>query len=62
MDENVKSKDAEKAKTPAADDNLHEALEDTFPASDPPASTQPGAGRETEKPVKVQVKAGLASI
>jgi hypothetical protein len=67
MNEHVKSKDAEKAKSPpdkspAAEDHLHEALEDTFPASDPPATTQPGAGRDTETPVKVQHKAGLSSV
>ena len=27
------------------DDRLEEALEESFPASDPPASTQPGDGK-----------------
>ncbi len=46
MDEKVKSKDADPATTQPHD--LEKALEDTFPASDPPASTQPGSGRELE--------------
>ncbi len=46
MDEKVKSKEAD----PAAQHphELEKGLEDTFPASDPPASTQPGSGREVE--------------
>ncbi len=41
MDEKVKDKDAEAAKTPTQDE-LDAGLEDTFPASDPVSSTQPG--------------------
>jgi hypothetical protein len=32
---------AEKAKAVALEDELEEGLEETFPASDPPAATQP---------------------
>ncbi len=47
MDEKVKSKDADPASL-HPDKELEKGLEDTFPASDPPASTQPGSGREVE--------------
>ncbi len=45
MPETVKNKDADKAKTPKPDDKardqeLDTELEGTFPASDPPSSTQ----------------------
>ena len=43
MSENVKDKDADKAKD--QEQELDEGLEGTFPASDPPASTQPGDGK-----------------
>jgi hypothetical protein len=46
---------AQKAKTEA---DLDEALEETFPASDPPAMTEPAAGpRPTRKPPKPRPKA-----
>ena len=50
-----KSKDAtRKAKTEA---DLDEALEETFPASDPPAMTEPAAGpRPTRKAPKPRPK------
>ena len=48
MDEKVKDKDAEAAKTPDHDD-LDKGLEDTFPASDPVSTTQPTP--ENEAPV-----------
>jgi len=48
MGEKVKSKEADPAaKHP--DKELDKQLEDTFPASDPPASTQPGSGGAGEK-------------
>ena len=47
MDEKVKNKDAEAAKTPEQDD-LDKGLEDTFPASDPVSTTQPSS--EGDKP------------
>jgi hypothetical protein len=47
MDEKVKSKEADPAvKHP--EKQLDKGLEDTFPASDPPASTQPGSGRDAK--------------
>lgn len=48
MDEKVKTKEADPAVT-QPDKQLDKGLEDTFPASDPPASTQPGSGRKTEE-------------
>ncbi|WP_174243242.1 hypothetical protein [Beijerinckia sp. L45] len=45
MDEKVKSKEADPARQ-HPDKDLEKGLEDTFPASDPPASTQPGSGRD----------------
>ena len=48
MGEKIKSKEAEAAATPK-DKKLDIGLEDTFPASDPPASTQPGSGRKPDK-------------
>ncbi len=42
MDEKVKDKDADKAKRQEAE--LDEGLDESFPASDPPAATQPGDG------------------
>lgn len=46
MTEKIKDKDAEKAR----ERELEEGLEETFPASDPPASTQPGnGGPESDK-------------
>ena len=48
MDEKVKDKDAEAAKTPDHDD-LEKGLEDSFPASDPISTTQPQS--EKDKPV-----------
>lgn len=42
-EEKPKNKDADPA--PAAGPDLDEALDETFPASDPPATTQPGAER-----------------
>ena len=35
------SKKPDKAKTDELDEELEEGLEETFPASDPPAATQP---------------------
>lgn len=47
MGEKVKSKDRDPAgKNP--DKGLDQALEQTFPASDPPAATQPGSGRKPD--------------
>ena len=47
--------DAQKAKVEA---NLDAALEGTFPASDPPAMTEPSAGtRAMRKPPKPRTKA-----
>lgn len=43
MSEKIKNKDADKAKDDERE--LDEGLEETFPASDPLASTQPGDGR-----------------
>lgn len=40
MTEKIKDKDADNAK----ERDLDEGLEETFPASDPPAATQPGDG------------------
>lgn len=49
MTEKIKDKDADKAK----ERELDEGLEETFPASDPPASTQPGNdGPESDKAPK----------
>ena len=48
MDEKVKSKEADPT-LQHPDKELEKGLEDTFPASDPPASTQPGSGRETDE-------------
>ena len=45
MDEKVKDKDAEAAKTPEKD-SLDKGLEDTFPASDPISTTQPASDKD----------------
>lgn len=50
MDEKIKRKDAEKAKTDERDLELEEGLKETFPASDPLASTQPGDGGRDPDP------------
>jgi hypothetical protein len=47
MEEKVKHKDAD---SQASDKDLEEGLEETFPASDPPASVQPGGERDTPPP------------
>ncbi len=52
MNEKVKTKEAE---TPSVENDLTEGLEETFPASDPPASTQPGSGRTIESE-RTQIK------
>jgi hypothetical protein len=44
-EEKVKSKEADRASPTSSDHKLEKGLEDTFPASDVPASTQPGSGR-----------------
>lgn len=43
MDEKIKDKDADKAKPQESD--LNEGLDESFPASDAPAATQPGGGK-----------------
>ena len=49
MDEKVKSKEAAEAPPQTStEDKLDKGLEDTFPASDVPASTQPGGSRMTD--------------
>ncbi len=48
MDEKVKDKDAEAAKSPDDKEALDKGLEDTFPASDPVSTTQPGKGDKPE--------------
>ena len=45
MDEKVKSKEAEAPHRTSVEGKLDKGLEDTFPASDVPASTQPGSDR-----------------
>lgn len=50
MGEKVKNKDAEKAKKDEREQELDEGLEETFPASDPLASTQPGDGGPERHP------------
>ena len=47
MDEKVKNKDADVAKK--QDGDLDEGLDETFPASDAPAATQPGSGKSEDK-------------
>ena len=47
MGEKPKNKDAENAK--GKNEDLKEGLEESFPASDPPAATQPGSGAPDEK-------------
>ena len=46
MNETIKNKDADKSKS--QDTDLEEGLDETFPASDAPAATQPGGGRSDE--------------
>jgi hypothetical protein len=49
MNETIKDKDADKAKGQEAD--LDSGLDETFPASDAPAATQPGSGHgDKDKP------------
>ena len=54
MDEKVKSKEAEASSPTSQEDQLEKGLEDTFPASDVPASTQPGSGRDKEQDTAAQ--------
>jgi hypothetical protein len=48
MEEKVKHKDADGQ---TSDKDLEEGLEESFPASDPPASVQPG-GKQDTPPLK----------
>ena len=51
MNEKVKNKDAEAAKSPPSPEALNQGLEETFPASDPVSATRspPDRTREPDK-------------
>lgn len=54
----VNAEDAKRDNSLSEDDKLDDALDQTFPASDPPSMTEPikhlGSGKKTGKPTPVE--------
>ena len=60
MDEKIKDKDADKAKPQESD--LNEGLDESFPASDAPAATQPGGGKSDKDRKEDQRRQGAIPL